>query len=64
MKNIPTIKCLERNRLAILFGIIKKVLKDKPNRALGACYHEYLQDGKIYNHKGLLVWTEEGERTY
>ena len=62
-KNIETIKCLERNRLDILFRIVRKVLKDKPNRVLGACYHEYLQNGKIYNHKGSLVWTEEGERS-
>lgn len=61
-KNLDTIKCLERNRLTLLFRIIKKVLRDKPNRILGACYHEYLQNGKIYNHKGSLVWTEDGEQ--
>jgi hypothetical protein len=58
-KNLATIKCLERNRLNLLFEVARRVLKDKPNRLLGACYHEYLEDGKIYNHKGLVVWSEE-----
>lgn len=60
-KNIATIKCLEKNRLNLLFEVVRRVLKDKPNRVLGACYHEYLEDGKLYNHKGRIVWTEEEE---
>jgi hypothetical protein len=39
--------------LNMLFDIIKKVLKDKPNRVLAAGYHQYLKDGKLYNYKGL-----------
>jgi len=58
-KNLATIKCLERNRLNLLFEVARRTLKDKPNRLLGACYHEYLEDGKIYNHKGLVVWSDE-----
>ncbi|HOW53622.1 MAG TPA: hypothetical protein PLR60_03120 [Syntrophorhabdaceae bacterium] len=58
-KNLATIKCLEKNRLNLLFEVARRVLKDKPNRLLGACYHEYLEDGKIYNHKGLVVWSED-----
>ena len=60
-KNLATIKCLEKNRLNLLFEVARRVLKDKPNRLLGACYHEYLEDGKVYNHKGSIVWTENGE---
>jgi hypothetical protein len=60
-KNLATIKCLEKNRLTLLFEVARRVLKDKPNRLLGACYHEYLEDGKVYNHKGLVVWTEDEE---
>lgn len=58
-KNLATIKCLEKNRLNLLFEVSRRVLKDKPNRLLAACYHEYLEDGKIYNHKGLVVWSDE-----
>ncbi len=58
-KNLATIKCLEKNRLNLLFEVSKRALKDKPNRLLGACYHEYLEDGKIYNHKGAIVWSDD-----
>lgn len=57
-KNMPTIKCLEKNRLDLLFEIVKTVLRDKPNRILGAPYHEYLEGGKLYNHKGSVAWTK------
>ncbi len=58
-KNLATIKCLEKNRLNLLFEVSRRALKDKPNRLLGACYHEYLEDGKIYNHKGAIVWSDD-----
>lgn len=51
-KHLERIKSLEQNRLNVLFEIIRKVLKDKPNRILGASYHQYLEDGKIYTWKG------------
>ncbi len=60
-KNLSTIKCLEKNRLNLLFEVARRVLKDKPNRVLSACYHEYLEDGKLYNHKGHVIWTENGD---
>ena len=63
-KNTATIKCLEKNRLNLLFEVTRRVLKDKPNRALGACYHEYLEDGKLYNHKGHIVWTKNGNGSH
>lgn len=53
-EHTENIKNLEQNRLNMLFDIIKKVLRDKPNRILGACYHSYLEDGKLYNLKGEL----------
>lgn len=43
---------LDHTRLNKLFEIIKKVMKKKPNRILGACYTQYLQDGKVYNLRG------------
>jgi len=61
-KNVATIKCLEKNRLDLLFKITRKVLKEKPNRVLGACYHEYLETGKLHNQKGYTVWTNNQER--
>lgn len=54
-KNTETIKCLERNRRDLLFKITSKVLKEKPNRILGASYHEYLQDGRLYTLKDLIL---------
>jgi hypothetical protein len=53
-KNVERIKFLEQNRLNVLFEIIKKILKDKPNRILGASYHQYLENGKLYSVKGEL----------
>lgn len=53
-KDMERIKNLEQNRLNMLFEIIKKVLKDKPNRILGASYHQYLENGKLYSVKGEL----------
>jgi hypothetical protein len=53
-KNVERIKNLEQNRLNMLFDIINKVLKDKPNRVMGACYHQYLENGTLYNVKGEL----------
>jgi hypothetical protein len=53
-KNMEKVKSLEQNRLNMLFDIIKNVLKDKPNRILGASYHQYLENGKLYNRKGEL----------
>lgn len=35
----------------MLFEIIKDNMKDKPNRILGACYHQYLRDAKVYNYR-------------
>jgi hypothetical protein len=51
-KNLERIKNLEQNRLNMLLGIIRKILKDKPERILGACYHSYLLDGKLQKVKG------------
>jgi hypothetical protein len=46
---------LEHRRIELLFKIVKDVLKQKPNRILGACYTKYLSDGKIYNLRGDVV---------
>ena len=51
-KNLERIKNLEQNRLNMLLDIIRKILKDKPERILGACYHSYLLDGKLQKVKG------------
>jgi hypothetical protein len=50
-KHTERIKFLEEKRLNMLSEIIRTVLKDKPNRILGACYHQYLEDGKLHSHK-------------
>lgn len=50
-KHSQRINSLEEKRLNMLFEIIKHNLKDKPNRILGAKYHQYLKDGKIYNYR-------------
>jgi hypothetical protein len=50
-KHSQRINSLEQKRLNMLFDIIKETLKDKPNRILGACYHQYLLDGKVYNYR-------------
>ena len=51
-KNIDRIKFLEENRLGMLFDIVAKVLKEKPNRILGATYHQYLETGHVHNLRG------------
>jgi hypothetical protein len=51
-KNRTRIILLEESRLRMLFDITKRVLKDKPNRIVGACYHSYLENGKVYAVKG------------
>jgi hypothetical protein len=43
---------LEKARLDKLFEIVKTALPKKKGRILGACYSQYLIDGKIYNWKG------------
>ena len=42
---------LEQKRLNKLFDIARDVLDNKPNRVLGACYTEFLRDGKVFNLK-------------
>lgn len=39
---------LEINRVKKLFEISAEVLKEKPNRVMGACYTEFLKSGKLY----------------
>jgi hypothetical protein len=56
-RDVERIKALEQKRLEMLFEIVKKLLKDKPNRILGACYHTYLSDGKLYNYRGKVSGT-------
>jgi len=46
---------LDRTRLNKLFEIVKRVMYKKPNRVLGACYSDFLRDGKIFNLKGEVV---------
>lgn len=58
-KNVATIKCLERNRVNMLFQLTRKVLREKPNRVLAASYHDYLESGRLHNQKGSSVWTNE-----
>lgn len=50
-KNRKHIKCLEDRRLRMFFRIVRKLLKDKPNRIAAAGYHKYLEDGKLYGFK-------------
>lgn len=50
--SLEDIKRLEKNRLEMLFGILKGKMKEKPNRILGAGYSQYLEDGKLTNMKG------------
>lgn len=50
-KNIDNIKRLERKRLNMLFEITRNILRSKPNRILGASYHQYLEDGKLHNFR-------------
>ena len=42
---------LENNRLALLFSVVKEVLPFKPNRVIGASYHQFLDDGQLLNYK-------------
>lgn len=42
---------LEKARLDKLFEIVIKTLPKKKGRVLGACYSQYLLDGKLYNWK-------------
>lgn len=42
----------EHKRLEKLFELIGKLMYKKPNRIIGACYSQYLRDGKIYNLRG------------
>jgi len=41
----------EESRLEKLFKISAEVLKGKKGRILGCCYSQFLEDGKIWNHK-------------
>lgn len=43
---------LEAKRLQKVFDISRKVFPDMPNKVLGACYTDYLENGIIYNRKG------------
>jgi len=43
---------LEARRLQKIFNISEKVFPGMPNKVLGACYTEYLENGIIYNRKG------------
>ncbi len=51
-KTKENIKRLEKNRLNMLFDILKETMREKPNRILGACYSQFLEDGKLYTMKG------------
>jgi hypothetical protein len=55
-KDLERIKNLERRRLNMLFDIVTRGLKDKPNRVLGAGYHDYLEIGRLYTCKGSIAW--------
>ena len=43
---------LEIRRLQKIFNISEKVFPCMPNKVLGACYTDYLENGIIYNRKG------------
>jgi len=45
----------EKARLEKLFEIVRKTLRKKPNRIVGATYSGFLQNGMIFNHKGFEV---------
>jgi hypothetical protein len=51
-KHTERIKSLEQNRLTVLFDVVRHLMKEKPNRILGAGYHEYLENGKVCNLRG------------
>jgi hypothetical protein len=46
---------LEVVRLQKVFDISEKLFRYKPNKVLGACYTEFLEDGRIYNRKGKAI---------
>ena len=52
-KTKENIKKLEENRLKLLFEVVQKTTRHKPNRILAASYHQYLEDGKLYNLKDI-----------
>jgi hypothetical protein len=43
---------LLNNILKKIFEISADLFYDKPNRILGACYSQFLKNGKLYNRKG------------
>jgi len=47
-KDRGRIKALEAKRLSLFFEIVGELLRDKPNRAGAAGYHQYLEDGKLH----------------
>ena len=50
-KNVKRIKALEQKRLDMLFEIVRQVLRDKPNRVLGATYSGFLENQQLYTCK-------------
>ena len=50
-KTMENIKKLENNRLNLFFDIVKETIPQKPNRILGASYHNFLEDGQLINYK-------------
>ncbi|WP_148202544.1 hypothetical protein [Syntrophus aciditrophicus] len=43
---------LEAHRLQKVFNISAKVFPEMPNKVLGACYTQFVENGIIYNRKG------------
>jgi hypothetical protein len=43
---------LEERRLRKLFYISERVFPRQPNKVLGACYTQYLENGIVFNRKG------------
>jgi hypothetical protein len=43
---------LEARRLKKLFAISERVFPSQPNKVLGACYTQYLENGIVFNRKG------------
>ncbi|HUN54306.1 MAG TPA: hypothetical protein VMU29_04040, partial [Smithella sp.] len=43
---------LEAERLRKVFQISAKVFPHQPNKVLGACYTQYLENGNVFNRKG------------
>lgn len=48
---------LEAERLQKIFRISEKVFYNKPNKVLGACYSQFLENGILYNRKGRIYAT-------